>query len=96
MLHVHHDAQLEVLLPISTSTSSDIDVSKTTSVHQMITRSKSGVLPQMSYKRYLDALPELQSLQLTLDEYFGGGFSFLASFVNAVEPTTFRKAASVS
>lgn len=59
MLHVHHDTQLKVLLPISTSTSSDIDVSKTTLVHPMITRSKSGVLPQMSYKRYLEALPEL-------------------------------------
>lgn len=95
MLPVHHDIQLEVILPISTSTSSDIDVSKTASVHPMITRSKSGVLPQMSYKGYLAALPELQYLQLTSDEYFGEGFSFLANSIDASEPTTFGKAASM-
>lgn len=94
MFPLHHDTQLEVILPISISTSSDIDVSKTTSVHLMITRSKSVVLPQKSYKGYLAALPELQSLQLTPDEYFGGRFSFLASSVDAAQPT-FIKVASI-
>lgn len=59
MLHVHHDTQLEVILPISTSILSDVGNSKAASSHPMITRLKSGVLPQRSYKGYLVALLEL-------------------------------------
>lgn len=95
LLLIHHDKQLEVLLLISNPIVSDDDNSKATSVNPMIARSKSGVLPQRSYKGYLVALPELQSLQLTQDEVFGGGFSFVASSVDVAEPTTFRKAASM-
>lgn len=34
-------------------------------------------------------------MQLTQDEFFGGGFSFVGSSVDSAEPTTFRKAASM-
>lgn len=44
MLHVRHETQLEVLLPISTPNSSNIDEYSTTLIHPMVTRSKSGVL----------------------------------------------------
>lgn len=65
ILLVHHETQLEVLFPIS----SNIDESSIASIHQMVTRSKNGVLPQRSYKGYLAALPDLQTLQLAQDEF---------------------------
>lgn len=61
----------------------------------MLTRLKSGVLIQKRYKGYLATLPELQSLQLTEDTFFGGGFSFLVSNSDSAGPTTFRKAVTI-
>lgn len=46
MLPILHETQLEVLLPISTPNSYNIDEISTASIHPMVTRSKSGVLPQ--------------------------------------------------
>lgn len=69
ILLVHHETQLEVLFPISSPISSNIDESSIASIHQMVTRSKNGVLPQRSYKGYLAALPDLQTLQLAQGEF---------------------------
>ncbi|KAM1541869.1 hypothetical protein ACFX15_011235 [Malus domestica] len=95
MLPVHNDTQLEVILPFSSPISSNLGESNNASVHPMVTRLKSGTIPQRSYKGYLATFPELQSLQLAEDTYFGGGFSFLAVHSDDAEPSTFRKAATM-
>ena len=95
MLHAHNDTQLEVILPFSSPMSSSPGELIHASVHPMVTRLKSGTIPQMSYKGYLATLPELQSLQLAEDTYFGKGFSFLVVNSDAAEPSTFRKAATM-
>ncbi|KAM1493067.1 hypothetical protein PS1_025262 [Malus domestica] len=95
MLPVHNDTQLEVILPFSSHISSNLGESSNASVHPMVTRLKSGTIPQRSYKGYLATLPELQSLQLAKDTYFGGGFSFLVVNSDAAEPSTFRKATTM-
>lgn len=71
ILHIHHETQLEVLLPISSPILSNYDESSVASIHPVITRLKSYVFSQKSYKGYLAALLELQNLQLTKDESFG-------------------------
>lgn len=61
----------------------------------MTTRLKSGTLPRKNYAALLVSCLELHSLQLTEDEPFFGGFSFLYEIVDALEPSSFRKAATL-
>ncbi|KAM1934685.1 hypothetical protein ACFX15_018842 [Malus domestica] len=95
MLSAHNDTQLEVILPLSCSISSNLGELSNTSIHPMITRLKSGTIPHRSYKGYLATLPELQSLQLTEDTTFDGGFSVLVVNSDVAKPSTFRKVATM-
>lgn len=67
MLPVYHEAQLEVILPISSTplSSQSHDSHTINFIHPMVTRLKGGAITQKSYKGYIASLPELQSLQST-------------------------------
>lgn len=98
LLPVHHDSQLEVLLPIS-SNSTDVNinspVSNSNSQHQMVTRLKSGTIIKKNYAAYLATFLELQSLQTTEDKPFSSSFSFVTEVSKCTKPSSFRKAYSI-
>ncbi|KAM0994541.1 hypothetical protein EV2_010368 [Malus domestica] len=93
MLPVHSSAQLEVILPVSIQ--SDSSAKSEIPTHSMTTRLKSGTIHRRNYAALIASCPELHSLQLTEDEPFVGGFSFLSEIVDASEPSSFRKAATL-
>lgn len=65
------------------------------SQHPMVTRLKSGTIEKRNYATYLATFPELQILQLTEDEPFFGGFSFVTQVTDIAEPSSFRKASRI-
>lgn len=66
-----------------------------TSTHLMVTRLRSGAIEKKHYAAYLANFPELQTLQLSDEDSFHGGYSFISEITNATEPICFRKAASI-
>lgn len=99
LLHVHHNSQSEVIIPLSTHDNNTSAIS--TSVinlvlnHPMTTRLKSGAIEKKNYAALLATFPELQSLQLSEEELFIGGFSFVTQNTDIAEPSSFRKASSI-
>lgn len=94
MLHVHEALQLEVILSIS-SPSSSSDIHKEAG-YPMVTRIRSGSIPKRSYIGFLASCPKLQTLQLDDEFELFGGFSFLAAIKDSDEPSTFRQASKIS
>lgn len=64
-------------------------------VHPMVTRLKSGIITQTRYKGYIATLLALQSLQISEEKPFVEGYSFIASFSDVIEPSTFKKVATI-
>lgn len=61
----------------------------------MVTRLKSGTIEKKNYAAHLATFPELQTLQLTEDKPFLGGFSFVTQVIDVIEPSNFKKASSI-
>ncbi|KAM1595278.1 hypothetical protein ACFX10_001586 [Malus domestica] len=93
LLHVHSESQLEVILPALSP--SDLILHPAPSTHSMVTRLKSGTIERQNYAALVVQCPELCSLQITDEEPFTGGYSFLSEITDASEPKTFRKAATI-
>lgn len=75
MLPVHEASQLEVVIPISSHSSSSAIHEEAD--HPMVTRLKSGAIPKRTYIGFIASFPELQTLRLDDEVEFSGGFSFL-------------------
>lgn len=90
MLPVHSRSQLEVILPIHSKPKSNICTNN--SSQSVITRLKSGAIERKNNAAMIASFPELQSLQLTEDELFTRGYSFVYEISDISEPITFRKA----
>lgn len=58
------------------------DINTSESVHQMVTRLKNGVIQRQDYSAFIASFPELQSLQLTEEDCFSGGYSFVSAITN--------------
>lgn len=61
----------------------------------MVTRLKSGVIQIQDYSAFIASFPELQSLQLTEEDCFSEGYSFVSAITDISEATIFMKAASL-
>lgn len=94
MLPVHAASQLEVILPISSHSSSSLTHQE--AGHPMVTRLKSGAISKRLYTSLTASCPELQILQFGDECEFSGGFSFLALIKDSDEPSTFRQASTIS
>ena len=95
LLPVHSESQLEVVLPDLDLSSSDVSSHTVPSTHSMVTRLKSGTIERQNYAALIVQCPELNSLQITEEEPFTGGYSFISEITDSSEPTTFRKAATL-
>ncbi|KAM1175312.1 hypothetical protein ACFX19_028331 [Malus domestica] len=94
MLPVHSSNQLEVILPFSPHCNSpQCDTGINT--HSMTTRLKSGVLEKKNYAALVTSFPELQSLHITKEDPFTGGYSFISEIADVQEPSSFRKASTI-
>lgn len=62
----------------------------------MVTRLKSGIIQRKNYAALVAKFPELDTFQITNDDPFVGGFSFISDITNSSKPSCFRKAASIS
>lgn len=83
MLHVHSTTQLEVILPISSTPEPHISTSNST--HSTTTRLKSGAIDKKNYAAMLVSFPELQSLQVSDQDMFIGGYSLTSEITNIQE-----------
>ncbi|KAM1191970.1 hypothetical protein PS1_012541 [Malus domestica] len=98
---VHQSSQLEVILPHISSSShhslsrNSSDPQTVTSVHPMVTRLRSGAIERRHYVGFLASFPELHTLQLSDEDLFHGGYSFISEVSDATEPSCFRKAVSI-
>lgn len=61
----------------------------------MLTKLKIGTIARKNYLALLTSFPKLQSLQLTKDEPFVGGYSFVYDIVDFSAPSSFRKASTM-
>lgn len=96
LLPVLNHAQLQVILPITQSHISQVDVPHMTGTRAsgIQTRLQTEAISRQNCDAYLSSLPELTSLQ-SLDDFIGG-FSFLADVSDVDEPKTFKVASSKS
>lgn len=62
------------------------------SMHQMAIRLKSGIIQKKDCNAFITSFPELQSLQLTEDQFVG--YTFIFEIIDVSEPSIFKKAAS--
>ena len=98
---VHTSSQLEVILPSISSSSqhslsgNSSDTHNENSVHPMVTRLRSGAIERKHYDGLLATFPELHTLQLSDEDLFHGGYSFISEVTDATEPSCFRKAVSI-
>lgn len=64
--------------------------------HLIQTRLRIGIVERKNYVALVVICPEFQSLQVTDEDPSVKGFSFLSKITNSIEPSCFRKAASIS
>lgn len=94
LLPVHHLAQLQVLLLISSSPILPTNVSSNNSMIQ--TRLKTGAISRQDYSAYLASFLEFKSLQMDLESCSFAGYSFLAQVTDIDEPKNFKIASTDS
>lgn len=61
----------------------------------MLTRLKSAAIERRNYAALVVFCPELQSWQITNEEPFTKGYSFISEISDVLEPATFQKAAVI-
>lgn len=61
----------------------------------MFTRLNNAAIERRNYAALVAFCPELQSLQITNEEPFVEGYSFISEISDVLEPATFRKAAII-
>lgn len=93
MLPVHSTNQLEIILPLSSTTKPYPFAYEST--HSMTTRLKSCAIDRKNYVALFVSIYELHSLQITEEDPFTGGYSFLSEILDIQEPSSFRKASTI-
>lgn len=87
MLRVHNDSQLEVLIPLSSQSDFTYDsiqfVVNSLPIYSIMTRFKSGALEKKNYTTLLATFSELKTLQLTENEPFICGYSFIYEMIDS-------------
>ncbi|KAM3001281.1 hypothetical protein FF2_037593 [Malus domestica] len=94
--HHHVSSPPDSRLPISQAIVSHDIQAQNGNEHSMVTRLKSGAILRKNYAALTATFPELNTLQITNDDPFVGGFSFISEIADSLEPTCFRQAASLS
>lgn len=92
MLHVNHNAQLEVVLHVFPLTNSSYESSLgSTAISDNViqTRLRTGAIERKNYTALVPFCPELQSLQVTDEDPFVRGFSFLFEITDSGEASLF-------
>ncbi|XP_050117694.1 uncharacterized protein LOC126595439 [Malus sylvestris] len=98
---MYQSSQLEVILPpISSSSQHSLsgnssDTQTVTSVHLMVTRLRSGAIERKHYAGFLATFLELHTLQLSDEDLFHGGYSFISEVTDSTEPSCVMKAVSI-
>ncbi|KAM2874298.1 hypothetical protein COP2_017588 [Malus domestica] len=99
LLPVLDPAQLQVVLPFTTSSSSNNSDPNDVRPNGPQTRLQTGAISRQNYASFITSLPQLLSLQLMDSaseiqhmEQCHGGFSFLADISDVEEPKNFKSA----